>query len=160
VSAALVDLRSASLSVDEALAHVSRPGAGAVCIFLGVVRDVSEGRTVVRLDYEAYEPMAVAEMNRITCELLLEIPGVTLAVVHRTGTLAVGEVAVVCAAGAPHRDEAYRACRALIDRVKARVPIWKREYGPQGAHWVGWQDARCDAPEHEHPPHGHATKTR
>lgn len=142
MNASLVALRGAPLSVDEALSHVTRPGSGAVCLFLGMVRDANEGRTVVRLDYEAYEPMAVAEMDRITQELAAEIPEVTLAVVHRIGTLAVGEVAVVCAASAPHRDQAYRACRALIDRVKARVPIWKREYGPEGAHWVGWQDAR------------------
>ena len=73
-----------------------------------------------------------------------------LAVLHRTGALVVGDVAVVCAASAPHRGEAYAACRALIDRVKARVPIWKREHGPDGAYWVGWQDARCEAPEHGH----------
>ena len=65
-----------------------------------------------------------------------------LAVAAPHGALSVGDVAVVCAASAPHRGEAYRACRALIDRVKARVPIWKREHGPDGAYWVGWRDAR------------------
>jgi molybdopterin synthase catalytic subunit len=149
----LVALRDAPLSVDEATAHVSHAGAGAVCVFLGMVRDHSEGRAVVKLEYEAYGPMALAEMRRIAAELSVEIEGVRLAVVHRTGALRVGDVAVVCAASAPHRDEAYRACRALIDRVKARVPIWKREHGPDGAYWVGWQDARCD--EHGHGP-GHA----
>jgi molybdopterin synthase catalytic subunit len=72
-----------------------------------------------------------------------------LAVQHRTGALVVGDVAVVCAASAPHRDEAYRACRALIDRIKSRVPIWKREHGPDGAYWVGWHDARCEGPDHD-----------
>jgi molybdopterin synthase catalytic subunit len=155
----LVALRDAALSVDEAIAHVSHPGAGAVCAFLGTVRDNSEGRAVVKLEYEAYATMALAEMRRITAELSAEIEGVRLAVVHRTGALGVGEIAIVCAASAPHRDEAYRACRGLIDRVKARVPIWKREHGPDGAYWVGWQDARCD--EHGHGagsahPAGHA----
>src|SRR4029077_7480683 len=98
---------------------------------------------------EAYPAMALAEMTRIAEELTVEMPGVRLAVLHRTGPLVVGDVAVVCAASAPHRGEAYAACRALIDRVKARVPIWKREYGPDGAHWVGWQDARCPDPSHE-----------
>jgi molybdopterin synthase catalytic subunit len=154
---ALVAIRSEALSVDEAIAHVRHAGAGAVCVFLGTVRDHNEGRAVTKLEYEAYAPMALAEMRRIAGELALEVPGVKLAVVHRTGTLGIGDIAVVCAASAPHRGEAYRACRALIDRVKARVPIWKREHGPDGAYWVGWQDARCSAEEdaHGHEGHGH-----
>jgi molybdopterin synthase catalytic subunit len=88
-------------------------------------------------------------MNRVAAGIAAELPGVRLAVTHRTGALAVGDVAVVCAASAPHRGEAYQACRALIDRVKSRVPIWKREHGPEGAWWVGWEDARCE-PGHEH----------
>jgi molybdopterin synthase catalytic subunit len=143
-SEVFVDLRDAPLSVDEAIAHVQHASAGAICVFLGTVRDHNEGRAVVRLEYEAYVAMAGAEMRRIAAEIAAEIARVRLAVVHRTGSLSVGDVAVVCAASAPHRDEAYRACRALIDRVKARVPIWKREHGPEGAYWVGWQDARCD----------------
>jgi molybdopterin synthase catalytic subunit len=143
VSAPLVALRDVPPSIDEAVAHVKHGGAGAVCVFLGIVRDHNDGRPVVKLEYEAYASMAVAEMTRIAQELAIEIPGVKLATLHRTGTLSVGDVAVVCAASAPHRGEAYRACRALIDRVKARVPIWKREHGPDGSYWVGWQDARC-----------------
>lgn len=153
-SGALVALRDAPLSVDEAIAHVKHAAAGAVCVFLGTVRDHNDGRAVVKLEYEAYASMAVAEMTRIADELASEIAGVRLAVVHRTGALCVGDVAVVCAASAPHRGEAYRACRALIDRVKARVPIWKREHGPEGAYWVGWQDARCEGDDHDHE-HGH-----
>jgi molybdopterin synthase catalytic subunit len=148
----LVALRDQALSVDEAIAHVRHGGAGAVCVFLGMVRDYNEGRTVTKLEYEAYPSMALAEMRRIAGELASEVPGVRLAVLHRTGALVVGDVAVVCAASAPHRAEAYRACRALIDRVKARAPIWKREHGPDGAYWVGWQDARCGE---EHGGHGH-----
>jgi molybdopterin synthase catalytic subunit len=72
---------------------------------------------------------------------------------HRIGLLEVGDAAVVCAASAPHRAEAFRACRELIDRIKSRVPIWKREIGPDGSAWVGWEDARC-GPEHAHA-HGH-----
>jgi molybdopterin synthase catalytic subunit len=150
-SGALVALRDVPLSVDEAIAHVAHAGAGAVCVFLGTVRDHNDGRAVVKLEYEAYAAMAIAEMTRIADELASEIAGVRLAIVHRTGALDVGDVAVVCAASAPHRGEAYRACRALIDRVKARVPIWKREHGPEGAYWVGWQDARCaEGDDHEH----------
>jgi molybdopterin synthase catalytic subunit len=150
---ALVALRESPLSVDEAVSHVSHPGAGAVCVFLGAVRDHSEAGVVVKLEYEVYPSMALAEMQRIVDELEAETPGVRLAVVHRYGVLAIGEVAVVCAASSAHRDAAYRACRALIDRVKARVPIWKREFGPEGAHWVGWRDARCLDEMHEGEPH-------
>ncbi len=151
---ALVALRDQPPSLDEAVAHVKHGGAGAVCVFLGMVRDTNEGLPVVRLEYEAYPSMALAEMTRIADEIAAEIPGLRLAVIHRVGSLAVGDVAVVCAASAPHRGEAYRACRALIDRVKARVPIWKREHGPEGAYWVGWQDARCgDEGDHDHAGH-------
>jgi molybdopterin synthase catalytic subunit len=158
-----VALRGEALSIDEAVARVKHPGAGAVCVFLGMVRDVNDGRAVVKLEYEAYPAMAIAEMRRIVEEIERETPVVRLAVQHRTGALAVGDVAVVCAASAPHRGEAYTACRALIDRVKARVPIWKREHGPEGAYWVGWEDARCAGEDehegaaegHEHRGHGH-----
>ena len=142
MSGVFVDLRDAPLSVDEAIERVKHAGAGALCLFLGTVRDVNDGQPVVRLEYEAYAPMAVAEMTRIAEEIAAEIEGVRLAALHRTGALTVGDIAVVCAASAPHRDEAYRACRALIDRIKARVPIWKRERGPSGESWVGWNDAR------------------
>jgi molybdopterin synthase catalytic subunit len=141
---AFVELRDTELSVDEAIGRVRRPGAGAVAVFLGTVRDENDGRPVVKLEYEAYASMAVAEMERIAAEIAGQIPGVGLAVLHRTGSLAVGDVAVVCAASAPHRGEAFDACRRLIDRIKARVPIWKREHGPEGAYWVGWEDARCE----------------
>ncbi|MGO9835722.1 MAG: molybdenum cofactor biosynthesis protein MoaE [Polyangiaceae bacterium] len=146
----LVAVRAGPLSVDEAIASVQHPGAGAVSVFLGSVRDRNEGRPVVKLEYEAYPSMATAEMRRIADEICAEVPGVRLAVVHRTGALAVGDIAVVCAASAPHRAEAFLACRALIDRVKERAPIWKREHGPDGAYWVGWQDARCDHDETRH----------
>ncbi len=143
------ELRDTPLSVDEATAHVARPGAGGVALFVGVVRDESDGRAVTRLEYSAYAAMAKREMEAICDEIEREIEGVRVAVQHRLGSLAVGDAAVVCAASAPHRGEAFRACRALIDRIKERVPIWKREHGPDGAAWVGWDDARC-APGHRH----------
>jgi molybdopterin synthase catalytic subunit len=140
-----------ALSVDAVVAAVSHPGAGAVDVFLGLVRDTNDGRAVTRLEYEAYATMAVAEMTRIADELKGEYAGVRLAAQHRVGALAVGELAVVCAASAPHRGEAFRACRALIDAIKARVPIWKREWGPEGPYWIHWEDARCTAAhDHDH----------
>jgi molybdopterin synthase catalytic subunit len=136
------------LSVDGVLAEVQHPGAGAVALFIGTVRDNNAGRTVTRLEYEAYASMAVAEMERIIGEIEQAMAGARCAIAHRVGVLEVGEAAVVCAASAPHRPEAFAACRRLIDEVKARVPIWKREHGPSGPYWVGWEDARCAHDEH------------
>jgi molybdopterin synthase catalytic subunit len=146
----LVDLREAPLSVDEAIAHVSRPGAGGVSVFVGVVRDENDGRAVTRLEYSAYASMARVEMQRIAERIEREVEGARVAAIHRLGDLAVGDLAIVCAASAPHRGEAFHACRLLIDRIKANVPIWKREHGPDGAAWVGWVDARCADPSHHH----------
>ena len=151
----MIELSSAPLSIDAAVGHVRHAGAGGVAVFIGMVREENEGRPVTGLEYEAYAPMAVAEMRRICEELAREIEGVRLSVLHRTGKLEVGDVAVVCAASAPHRGEAFAACRKLIDRIKARVPIWKREHGPEGAYWVGWQDARCGDEGHDGHGGGH-----
>src|SRR5512143_650926 len=104
------DIRDTPLSVDETLALVRRPGAGGLAVFVGVVRDENEGRAVTRLEYSAYDSMAVREMGRIVEEIEREIPGARVAAMHRTGSLEVGDAAVVCAASAPHRGEAFRAC--------------------------------------------------
>lgn len=145
------------LVVAEAVAAVSAPDVGGIDLFLGAVRNHNDGRAVTRLEYHAYVSMAEKEMQRIAEEIAREIPGVRLAALHRVGALAVGDLAVVCAAGAVHRGEAFAACRALIDRIKHRVPIWKREHGPDGPYWVGWEDARCgDGHTHgEHHDHQH-----
>jgi molybdopterin synthase catalytic subunit len=144
------DLRATPVSVDDVLAKVQHAGAGAVALFLGIVRDHNDGRAVTLLEYEAYGPMALSEMERIARETEERIAGARCAIVHRTGALQVGDTAVACAASAPHRTEAFAACRRLIDEVKARVPIWKREHGPDGPYWVGWQDARCAADNGDH----------
>lgn len=144
------------LSMDAVVALVRHPGAGALALFGGTVRDHSDGRVVTALEYSAYESMAALEMARIVDEIEAELPVVRLAAHHRIGELAVGDHAILCAASSPHRAEAFRAARLLIDRIKERVPIWKREKGPHGEHWVGWEDARC-APDHHHghDHHGH-----
>ena len=127
------------LSLDGVSGLVRRPAAGAIAIFVGVVRDHSEGRAVTALDYSAYESMARAEMVRIIEELEAEAPEVRLAAHHSVGALSVGDDAVICAASAPHRGEAFDLGRALIDRIKERAPIWKRERGEDGEAWVGWE---------------------
>lgn len=142
---------TAPLSLERAVADVSHPSAGGVATFLGAVRDHNDGREVVLLEYEAYAPMAESELANIFAELSAELPGVRVSAYHRIGPLHVGDAAVVCAASAPHRGEAFAACRELIDRIKSRLPIWKREHGPDGPAWVGWEDARCGGHDgHEH----------
>jgi len=132
-----VQLLATPLSLDRCVAAVSGPGMGGIVTFTGVVRRQSRGVTVERLEYEAYAPMAVREMTRLCDEIEGEIAGSRLAVEHRVGVLAIGDIAVVIAAAAPHRAEAFTACRAMIDRLKDRVPIWKKEIGEDGAEWVG-----------------------
>lgn len=121
-----------------------RPEDGAVCLFVGVVRNESGGRETVEIDYEAYDPMAESEMARIAREVSDEWPGARLRVVHRVGRLAVGEASVAIVATAPHREEAFAACRAAIDRIKKTVPIWKKEIHPDGT--SEWVDPTGNAP--------------
>lgn len=120
-----------------ALVNEARPGDGAVCLFVGVVRNESEGRETLAIDYEAYGPMAESEISRIASDVSNEWPGARLRVLHRVGRLEVGEASVAIVATAPHREEAFAACRAAIDRLKKTVPIWKRETRPDGTSaWV------------------------
>ena len=144
-------IRHAPLDLGEAVRAVSHGGAGAVATFVGVVRETNQGRAVTLLEYEAYASMAETELAAIERELAARFPGVRVFAAHRVGALAVGDEAVVCAASAPHRGEAFATCRELIDAIKARLPIWKREHGPDGPYWVGWEDARCAADDHLHP---------
>ena len=125
------------LSLDRCIAAVVGPGMGGIVTFVGMVRRDSRGTTVDHLEYEAYGSMATRELERLCGELEAELPGVRVAVEHRVGTLAVGELAVAIAAAAPHRAEAFTACRAMIDRLKERVPIWKKEVGEDGETWIG-----------------------
>ena len=112
--------------------------AGAVVTFAGIVRRRGHHLAdVVRLEYEAYREMAEAVLAEIAVEIEREWPGVRVAIHHRTGALAVGEIAVVVAAAAEHRAPAFEACRAAIDRLKLRAPIWKKEIGESGEAWVG-----------------------
>jgi molybdopterin synthase catalytic subunit len=135
-----VAVGAAQLSLEAVAAFVTGAAGerGGVVTFSGVVRrDGHALRDVVRLEYEAYTDMAVEVLAAIADELEREIPGVRVAIHHRVGSLSVGETAVVVAAGAPHRAEAFDACRAAIDRLKERAPIWKKEIGESGAVWLG-----------------------
>ncbi len=125
------------LRLDEVLTAVSEPSHGAVATFIGLVRNHNEGREVVRLEYQAYRSMALKTLRNIVERCEAVGPGVRVAVVHRVGVLEVGEPAVMIAAAAPHRAEAFKACRMCIELLKSEVPIWKKEISPQGYEWVG-----------------------
>jgi molybdopterin synthase catalytic subunit len=117
--------------------QVRRPHCGAVALFLGTVRDLTDGRVTVALDYEAYPGMAEKKMAEIEADTRRRWPVGELAMVHRLGRLEVGEVSVAVAASCPHRAEAFEACRHAIDRLKELVPIWKKENWADGAtEWV------------------------
>jgi molybdopterin synthase catalytic subunit len=133
----LVAIRETPLSVDEVIAAVSDPAAGGLAVFIGTVRDVDGGKPVDVLGYSAH-PSAEEQM-RTLCESIAErFPAVAVAAVHRVGDLAVGDLAVVVAAACGHRGEAFEAARALIDELKATVPIWKHQVFSDGSdEWVG-----------------------
>lgn len=126
----LVDIRDAPLSVDEVVQAVRDPSAGGTAVFVGTVRDVDPtidpAATVVRLDYSSH-PSALDKLREVTERVAAESGVIAVAAVHRVGALAVGDAAVVVAAAAGHRAEAFGACRRLIDELKAEVPIWKHE---------------------------------
>jgi molybdopterin synthase catalytic subunit len=121
----------------EVVDAVSAPGQGGIAVFCGVVRDHNDGKKVVRLDYEAYDEMAQRTMTQIAARVEAEVAGSRVAMVHRVGSLQIGDTAVLVAASAPHRAEAFAACRAAIEALKREVPIWKKEFSPSGGEWLG-----------------------
>lgn len=127
---------SAPLSLDALLREVSGPEMGGVVTFTGIVRNHARGETIDHLEYEAYAPMAEKEMRKIVDAVHERWPHVRIAMSHRVGHLDVGDAAVMIAAAAPHRAEAFEACRFAIDRLKATVPIWKKEFATSGSYWV------------------------
>jgi len=133
----LVRLTDAPLDPAEALVFVADPAAGGTLLFIGTVRDHSEGGEVTGLDYEAWDEQARVHLQAIGEEMFGRWPVLKVAILHRTGRLEVGETSVVVCCSAPHRAEAFEACRHGIERVKRDVPIWKKERLVTGdAHWV------------------------
>ena len=120
----------------EVVARVAGRDTGGVVSFVGTVRDHARGQSIRYLEYEAYPEMAEREMQKICDEALRRWPGTRVAIAHRTGHLEIGDAAVVVAACAPHRGEAFDACRYAIDTLKVTVPIWKKEVAESGEYWV------------------------
>lgn len=133
----LAQIREEPLSVDEVLAAVQDPSCGGITVFVGVVRDHDRGQDVASLDYSVH-PTAQARLTEVAGVVAARSGAVHLAALHRSGHLEIGDMAVVVAAAAPHRDAAFAACRDLIDTLKAEVPIWKHQHlGAGGTEWVG-----------------------
>ncbi|HEY1703711.1 MAG TPA: molybdenum cofactor biosynthesis protein MoaE [Trebonia sp.] len=134
----LIAIRDTELSLDEVRAAVADPAAGGIALFAGVVRDNDSDKGVNELAYSAH-PSAEGELREVAEMIVVKHPDVIgLAAVHRTGDLEIGDLAVVVAVSTGHRAEAFEACRALIDELKASVPIWKHQLFADGsAEWVG-----------------------
>jgi molybdopterin synthase catalytic subunit len=122
--------------IDLAALPSTTPADGALCLFVGVVRNENKGRRVLYLEYEAFEEMALPLMEEIGIEARGRWPITDLRMVHRLGRLEIGEPSVAVAVVSPHRAEAFAACRFLIDTLKARVPIWKKEFYADGSAWL------------------------
>lgn len=137
-------LTDAPIDLAALVASTQRDADGAVALFAGAVRDHHEGRAVRSIVYEAYRPMAEKELARIDRDLRAAFPGAALAIVHRLGELQVGELSVAIVATSPHRADAFALCREAIERIKRTVPIWKKERGPGGEEWQGWQGEAPD----------------
>lgn len=124
------------LNIQSCIEWVMSPQSGGIDVFIGTVRDSTKGKRVIRLEFEAYEPMALKEMEKIAAQASEKWPVQKLLVHHRTGVLEVGEVPVIIAVSCAHRDAAFEACRFVIDTLKQIVPIWKKEIFEDGEVWV------------------------
>ena len=136
-------LTDGPIDTADLVSRTIRASDGASIVFEGVVRNHHDGKPVQSIFYDAYRPMAEKEIAKIVEEVRSQLPDVAIGVVHRLGQLEVGDASIVIVTSSPHRAEAYDASRLLIDRIKETVPIWKKERGPGGEEWVGWQGARC-----------------
>jgi len=138
----MLRISSTPINPDALRRELFDPGAGGYCAFEGWVRNENEGHAVLRLEYEVYEPLAVSEGEKILQQAQHQFPHLQAHCVHRSGLLEIGECAVWVGVSAAHRDEAFRACRMIIDEVKVRLPIWKKEYYADGnSGWVNCE--RC-----------------
>lgn len=134
------------IDVNDVIAKVIHPHAGAISTFIGTVREMTRGRKTLYLEYEAYRSMAEKQLYTIGQEIVHRWPEARVAITHRIGRLEISDMAVVIAVSTPHRPAAFEAARYAIERIKEIVPIWKKEYWEDGAAWIGDQQERVAYP--------------
>lgn len=132
----MIEITDQPINVQKVINAASTENAGAVNVFIGTVRNNTKGKKVIRLEYEAYEPMAIGEIKKIIDSVSQKWVLTGFAISHRIGTLLPGDIAVVVAVSTAHRKDSFTACQYMIDTLKETVPIWKKEYFEDGEHWV------------------------
>ena len=132
----MVEIVHSKIDIDAVIKSVEDPSAGGIDVFIGTTRNHSNGKTVLHLEYEAYQPMATKMLHRIADETKAKWNVKKISIVHRIGRLEIGEASVVIAVSTAHRAEAFEACRYAIDALKKTVPIWKKEFFEDGEIWV------------------------
>ncbi|KAA3615404.1 MAG: molybdenum cofactor biosynthesis protein MoaE [Calditrichaeota bacterium] len=140
----MVEITDKKIDVDALLKNTENPATGGVAIFIGRVRNHAHGKIVEKMEYFGYEKMAIFELEKIEAEARQKWPVREMAIVHRLGMQHIGDASVVIAVSCDHRADAFDACRFVIDTLKKTVPIWKKEYGPNGEEWV---DGEIPQPE-------------
>ena len=142
-------LTRSPISLDRLLAEVAHPALGGTCVFLGTVRDGPEEHGVTAIEYSAYEDMVEAEFDRLAADARGRWPDAQIAVRHRLGTIPAGEASIAIVSAAPHRAQAFDACRFVIEEVKRRIPVWKKEMRADGSEvWVDPSGRPTGRPSH------------
>ena len=133
----MIEITNEAIEMQLVINKVKKSAYGAVATFIGTVRDNSEGKQVLYLEYETYPDMAKKKLTEIAIEIQARWDSIDVAIVHRVGRLEIGETAIVIAIGSAHRLEAFQACQYAIDRIKEIVPIWKKEFYEDSSAWIG-----------------------
>ncbi len=136
----MIDITEEEFSIDKVVRETIRPDMGGTVIFLGTVRNVSRGKSVEHLEFEADTELAIQELEKIREETIRHFGVTDVSIVHRTGSLDVGEGIVLIVVGSAHRDSAFKGCRYVIEELKKRALIWKKEFAEDGSYWVGDED--------------------
>ena len=147
----MIELTYDTLDPEKITAKVRRDTNGAVVTFLGTTRDNFEGKTVLTLEYEAFDEMAVKKLEEVRQEMMAEFGLEQLAISHRIGIVGIGEISLVVAVGSPHRKAGFYACHKTVDRIKEVVPIWKKEVYQDGSRWVACEDHEFPSPDQSPP---------
>ena len=132
----MIKVTRENFSIDEVVASIRSGGMGAIVTFIGTVRDNSKGRDVDRIEIQVYEEMAAKQLHAIRDEAIAKFGVEEVAIVHRYGCLSVSENIMIIAVGAGHRPEAFEACRYILETIKEKVPLWKKEFTPEGDYWI------------------------